>query len=324
VENDANIALVVIGFLIVWLLGTTFSRRIIKILYSIVENNWYRFLIKPFALAMPSATLACYKFEPLRKIVGEDALSWVDKYAGFIVLGYFLVPVVAGVEELIRKKAPTYADTLPTEGFGLLLRAIDYPVDKKMNRFLTVLGAIGSTLTPGQVFQRITDPDRQLAEIVRATHIFFDSLSKASGQKDIEFTTALFKMTKGVPVESWCFFPEASMPGQNLLRDSRSLASIAAKTGKMVVIQDIEAERKRKEPRISQYCQSEKGSAISIPITSAQIKGVPLVLRITADKAFFSEDKRVMYKKVLELFKKRILIEYALSELKNYASEESN
>lgn len=319
-ENDSNIGVIAVVFLIVWFLVVTFKCRLIKILFSIIENNWYRFAIKPFALAMPSATLACYKLESLKKIVPETALSWIDEHAGLVVLGYFLVPVVAGIEELVRKKAPTYADTLPSEGFGLLLKAIDYPVDKKMNRFLTELGTIGSAFTSGQVFQKITDPDRQLAEIVRAIHIFFDSLSKASGLGDIEFTTALFKMVNGVPVESWCFFPEASMPGQNLLKDSRSLASCAAKSGKMVIIQDIEYEKKRKDPRISKHCQSDKGSAISIPITSPQIKGVPLVLRITADKAFFSEDKRVMYKKTLELFKKRILIEYALSELKNYAS----
>jgi len=100
-------------------------------------------------------------------------INWIDKYTGFIVVGFFLAPVLVGIEALIRKKAKAYSNNLPAEGLNLLLKALDYPVDKKMNRFLSELNSANNRLTYGQVFQRITQPEKQVAEIIRAIHMYF-------------------------------------------------------------------------------------------------------------------------------------------------------
>lgn len=313
------IVAIVLCALIVWL-----KLRVIKLLCSIVENNWYKFLFKPFSLALPSATLACYKIEALKNQIPVDVFSWIDKHVGLIVFGYFMVPVVTGVEDFIKKKASEYSTSLSSEGASLLLKALDYAVDKKMNRFLSELSNTKESLTPGQVFQKITDPDRQVAEIVRAIHLFCESLASLSDTDEVEFNTVLFRMNGEVLVESWCFFPESNMPDQALLNDTQSLASNVARSGKMIIIEDIGKERKNKKSRISVQCQMEAGSALCYPIKCAPTKNIPLVLRITANKAFFSTEKRAMYEKIFERFKKRILIEYALSQFKSYASKKSS
>lgn len=296
----------------------------IQALSRIFENNWYRFLAKPFMLALPSATLACYKIEPLKDKIPGDVITWIDKEVVFLVVGLFMVPLLVGIEDFIRKLAPAYSNNLTSDGQSILLRALDYPVDKKMNHFLSVLRSAKDSMTSGQVFQAITQPDKQLAEITRAIHIFFESLAKLQDEQ-IDFTTVLFKMDDGSPVEGWCYFPESKRPEQNLLNDPKSLAANAAKNnGRTIIIQDIEKERKKPKSQISQHCPTEKGSAICYPIKSTHTKSIPLVLRITADKAFFSSDNKVLYEKILDRFSKRILIEYALSELKNYASKKIN
>lgn len=174
----------------------------------------------------------------------------------------------------------------------------------------------------GKIFLAITSPDRQLAEITRAIHVFFTGLASLEQEKDIEFTTAIFKMIDGIPAESWCYFPESEKPEQNLLNDPMSLAANTAKNGgKMIVIEDIEKEKRKRKSQISKHCQTEKGSVICYPIRNGHTKSLPLVLRITANKAFFSSDKEILYEPILRRFKTRILIEYALSELKNYGKK---
>ncbi|MBF6650100.1 hypothetical protein [Methylobacter sp. BlB1] len=266
-------------------------------------------------VALPTATLACYKVNSFKELVSADLFAWIDEHAAYLALGYFLVPLAVGFEDLIRKKAPAYLDSLTSEGQVLLLKAMDSAVEKKMKCFLSTLNLDYKNWTGEEIFQNITNPDRQLAEIMRAIHVFFESLASLSN-KEIDFTTVLFKMKNGIPEDSWCYFPESNMPEQNLLKDPSSLASYAARVGKLVIIPDIEKERISSESRISRFCRAEKGSVICFPIRSEQIKDTPFVIRISADKAFFSEENKVTYEKILGRFRKRILIEYALSELK--------
>jgi hypothetical protein len=125
------------------------------------------------------------------------------------------------------------------------------------------------------------------------------------------YLTVLFKMENNLPVDSWCYFPESNRPVPELLQDSTSLAAY----------EDIAKERISSTSKISKNCPTENGSAFCYPLKVAA--DVPLVLRITANKSFFKIENKVIYGKILEHFKKRILIEYALSELKNHVSKKA-
>lgn len=202
--------------------------------------------------------------------------------------------------------------------FFLLLTALEEPVNHKMDRFFSELNTGGNRKDAGEIFSRITDPQKQLAEITRAIHVFFEGWAKSSNDKKIDFTTTIFRMNGSVVLDVWTYFPQSQRPEAELISDFNSLAVYVANSKKLTIISDIEKEKRKRKRRISQYCVLDHGSALGYPISTGHTKGdIPLVLRITANKGFFTEDHRDLYIQILENFKKRLLIEYALSELKS-------
>lgn len=295
-----------------------FRCQVWKQLNRIIENNLYKLFIKPVALALPSVILACYKIESVKTTISPVILEIIDDNMLYVVVGLIIVPVITGIEDIIRAKSLEYSDNLSTECLFLLLAALDSPVDKKMDRFLNTLNSRSSQKNPGEIFSIITDPKKQLAEITRSIHVFFEGWSKIGSEDKIDFVTVVFRVRNKVTIEAWSYYPESQIPEQKVIEDANSLAANSAKSRKMVIIPDIEKERKKKKPQISQHCLSEHGSAICYPINTGHTKGdIPLVLRITTNKPFFKHENREVYKQILEKFKKRILIEYALSELKD-------
>lgn len=297
-------------------------------LQSLFDRDLYSFA-KPLLVALPSALIGCYRIDSIRQR-SPDFFAWIEMHLPGIALGYIAVPVLVGLEEWVKKQSPKYGNNISSKGVALLLRALDSPVDTKMNRFLSMLALVGDNqISKTDVFQTITDPDKQLAEIIRAIHLFFDGYSKlADAKAEIEFTTVLFKMSNSVPVKPWCYFPECNRPGEGLLNNRGSLAANAAKanngSGKTIIVENIEKEKRKTKSLISKNCASEHGSALCFPIKSNHVSAkVPLVLRITTNRPFFLEHKKVQYEEVLKRFEKRILIEYALSELKSYVTESS-
>jgi len=208
---------------------------------------------------------------------------------------------------------------LSGDGALLLLTALDKPVEIKMDRFLSTITSKTSNQNLSFIFNKITRPEKQVAEITRSVHIFFEGISKIGRTEKIDFVTVVFVMKNNLSVDARSYHPQSELPQKNLIEDKNSLAANAAREGKIIIIPDIEREARRgKASQISRHCTSEQGSALCFPISSGHIKGgVPLVLRITASKPFFNKKNRLVYIDLLEMFKKRILIEYALNELKN-------
>ncbi len=304
---------------ILYLSRHTVWRIVIKLLGGIIHSYWYKLLIKPTALGLPSATLACYKIDQVKNAV-PDIFKFIDNHIELVVVGLFIVPAITGLEDIIKSKSSKYSDSLPIEALFLLLTALESPVNQKMDRFLTELNSNPDNKAPGDIFNKITDPKKQIAEITRSIHIFFESWYKINNEEKIDFTTVVFRVENDVPVDVWSYFPQSQKPEPNLINDINSLAARSVQSKKMIVISDIEKEKKKKEKkkRISQYCLSDQGSAICYPLRTGHTKGdVPLTIRITTNKPFFDEENLPLYKYILEQFKSRLLIEYALSELKD-------
>ncbi len=224
-----------------------------------------------------------------------------------------MVPLLVGIEDFIRKLAPAYSNSLTSDGQSTLLRALDYPVDKKMNHFLSVLRSAKDSMTSGQIFQAITQPDKQLAEITRAIHIFFESLAKLQDEQ-LDFTTVLFKMDDGAPVEGWCYFPESKRPEQNLLNDPKSLAANAAKNnGRTIIIQDIEKEKKSQGLKFLNIAQQKKVRPFATPLKAHTPKASHLFLELLQIKLFFHPITRYCMKKYLTDLQKEFLLNMHLA-----------
>lgn len=293
---------------------------LIIVLGSIIEHGIYKFGVRPLVLGLPSATIAFYKIEALRGKVPPELLVWLDEKALWFVVCYIILPIFVSLEDLVKQLAKKINAVISQEVYALLLGVIDKPVEKKMNRFITFLAQNGDKKhSPAHIFNKITQPEKQAAEIVRSIHTFFDGFSKILGENDIEFQTVLFKLENNIAKQSWCYFPESSPPEKALLGDNASLAVFSAKERKMIIIEDIASEQKKATPRISKNCTSDRGSAICYPVRYIQTNTVPLVIRVVANKPFFEIKKRSYYNDVFKRFEKRILIEYSLSELKQDA-----
>lgn len=308
---------------------SSFKGSGLRVAYKAIDSSFYLFAVKPLIMALPSATIALYKWPSAKGILSPAIFQWIDENIFIVVTGYFLIPLFVITEDFIKKKAPAYFVELSAEGQNLLLKSLNLPVDKKMNRFLLFLKEHSNQkLTPGQIFKDITNPDVQLAEIIRAIHLFFEGYAKLHNRKTINFTTVLFKIKEGRPVESWCYFPEGNRPNDELLNDSTSLAAQTVKENRMIIVEDIQKEKEKiknnKKSKISANCQQEEGSELCFPIRLTAKNTIPLVLGVTASECFFLVENSVLYENILETFRKRIIIEYTLSEMKSHVSKPQN
>jgi hypothetical protein len=288
----------------------------LKVLSLCFKNGWYRFLLKPILIASPSSLLVASRIENLKENF-PTVYEITKEYGLTIVFLSVLTPVVITyIEELVNKKLNQFEEL---NDHFVLLKSLNLPVEKKSKRFIEELEKIkkNSTIKSDEIFLQITKPDEQIAEIVRSLHLFFVGL----GKSDKNFSTALFRMKNGVAIESWCYFPQDAAPDSKLLNDSDSLASHTVKRKKMLIVENIEKEKKLDGSVVSKNCVLNDGSAICYPIKFAE--EYPLVIRITEEGNFFKKDYQKLYKKVFENFQKRIQIEYALSEIKCHVEQQA-
>ncbi|MGD7033482.1 hypothetical protein [Methylotuvimicrobium buryatense] len=310
--------------ILIYVLRKPIFKKLVKAYLAVIRSFLYKILVKPVVLALPSAVLAIYKIDSAKNAMPPIIIEKIDAHIVIIVFGLVIVPILSSFEDFIDSKSSKYDDNISTEGLFLLLSALDSPVDKKMDRFLTALNKSTCATSPGKIFNKITEPEKQLAEITRAIHILLEGLYKIENKDKVDIVTVVFRMKNNRSRDVWSYYPESQIPESDLISDQKSLASYSAKNKRMTIISDIKAEKKKKNRKISEYCNLEEGSAICYPINTGHTKEIPLVIRITANKQFFDEEKREIYIKVLEVFKKRILIEYALSELKDRATDKAN
>lgn len=268
--------------------------RLVTIIDKIIGKSYYKYAGRPFLIALPSFTLACYKIDFFKNRLPANVFPWLDDNFTLLICCYILIPLFISFEECIKESSKKINTELPNEIFVLFLRTLDLPVEKKLNRFLNFLkDNKGNNLTSGQTFKGITDPDKQVAQLAESIHIFFDGLAQCSMCKDVEFSTVLFRMEGNLINENWCHFPRHLPPLKALLQDKATLAHCAAKEQHSVIIEDIEEEKKKKnKSRISKRCLADTGSVICYPIVCLHTGEVPLAVRVVANKPFFHKKKK--------------------------------
>lgn len=288
----------------------------LKILSLFFKNGWYRFLLKPIFIALPSSLLVASRQANLKENFPNFYEIATEHGLKIVVLSVLVPILITYIEELVNNKLNQFEEL---NDHLVLLKSLNLPVEKKSKRFIEELEKIKNnpTIKSDEVFLQITKPDEQIAEIVRSLHLFFVGL----GKSDKNFSTALFRMKNGVAIGSWCYFPEDAAPDSKLLNDSDSLASHTVKKKKMLIVENIEKEKKLDSSVVSKNCVLNDGSAICYPIKFAE--DYPLVIRITEESNFFRKDYQKLYKKVFENFQKRIQIEYALSEIKCHVEQQA-
>jgi len=141
-------------------------------------------------------------------------------------------------------------------------------------------------------------------------------------KKDEKLKTMLFSIENNTVKECWCSFPDSFAPSQKAYADKKSLIAKTTKSKKMLIIENIKKEKEKgSKLRISSHCETEDGSVVTFPIrTNLLAKDVLLVIQVIFEDSFFKINHAKIYKQIFEEFEKRILIEYALKEIKSHAN----
>jgi hypothetical protein len=198
-----------------------------------------------------------------------------------------------------------------------LITALDHIVGIKNIRFGTHASA-ASELTKESVFCRITEPSKQIWEIVRSICEFFNATQTEKRRSLIRVTLAVIQDKKIVSLPA--FFPsdhpiKASV---SILNHPKSTFLIAARTRKMVIIENIQKELKK--PKVTRRFvdteneEDNKGYMICYPVYYYNgSENIPYVISIHSDEPdYFKNEFKDLYEHSLHRFALRLSVEHSL------------
>ena len=209
----------------------------------------------------------------------------------------------------------------------MLIAAIDNVVGSKARRFAERAGNING-LTRESVFDEITQPTKQIAEIARAICDLFNLATTDKKRRNlIRVVLATINENNeitGLPI----YYPEDEPVRSTVdaLNDPSSAIRIAAKTRRIVIITDIAKELKKAKGK-RKFAdtgneQDNVGSLICYPVLHNGTKRVPFVISIHCEDAgYFKEDFIDLYELTLQRFALRLSLEYSLLTIKEKLSE---
>lgn len=291
-----------------------------------IYSNWYiRLFFVPVALVVPPASInALYTNKGIKTFLHSNFPDFFNFIAPIghehvIFFNFFVLLYPAAflaVGGLIAKRAQ--ANGLNVTGLLALLASIDQIVGVKNTRFAKNLSNV-SQLTKESAFEAITEPQTQIAEIVRSICDFFNATRAGKNKPLIRVALAVMKGNKitDLPV----FFPTDEPIRTSIanLNSPNCSFIIAAKTKKMILISDISKELKKplaKRKYIStENDQDNNGSIICHPIRTKL--GVPYVISIHCEEpGYFKDEFKELYEHSLERFALRMNLEHSLLMIK--------
>lgn len=283
-------------------------------------------IIKAFIVGIPAVLLGFAEWN-FKDVVPLQ--SWVSQYFEknplwlFILL--FLPIILTVLFELYEELAMVIKERTSLEAVQLitLLAALDEIVGHKMERFGAFLREIrNKRIAREEIFDRITQPDHQIDCLISQLHVTLHSLTN-----DHSLKIVLVSIENGLPADFVQFMPKDSRPHQNILEKGadKSLFHFVAKEKKPIWIEDIEAYIALPKPKVKKYYtdgdyETNKGSIVEFPILHPHLNKVVYVLTIKSEKiGFIGKTFAKKFKKVVEIFSKRIILEHSLKCIKERA-----
>ncbi len=260
-------------------------------------TNKFKFLWVSFS-ALPGVIVIIYKIAILKnkfKIIPYI----VENHPYLFVMWLLAIPIGNYFFDYLKEKK-YYEVFYPIEIQTLLTRQIDKPVEAKQDRFLNYLkkNIWQNSIDVTKIFIEITHPQQQLDKITESIFTFFEGSFLLMKLKEIKAKVLLVKFNNNgdIDEDSIFYYPPSDYPGDKLLEDKNSIIHIAYAKEEIILIEDIEQARIKKE--ISEHCETREGSAIAYPVRCRHIGIVPYVIRIVITK------KNILTKKIKFFMKK--------------------
>ncbi|NHQ86706.1 hypothetical protein HA050_11315 [Iodobacter sp. HSC-16F04] len=297
---------------------------------SILENWFISKIISPIFITIPPAiTLLYYTKNPAKDWIVKNSpplSQFLNEHAATMLLFSVLwLPIWQRVRDFIK-----YAGSSPIEvsakNVTLLLAAFENIVAFKNKRFSDAARQIISGKSDAEsIFNLITQPESQIEETVQQIYTYFVAFDPLSKYK---INLAIIDNSEVKLIKF--YYPRTAEVRTpiDILNNENSGIRIAARTGKMVIIEDVEHEQSAPKARYvtSPDIETKPGSLICYPIKSGINSKVVFVVSIFCETPKkFKEDKefKKYYNELLKHFGVRLTLEHNLLVLKGAVNAQS-
>jgi hypothetical protein len=298
-----------------------FVTALVRAVFFFLEDSWWgKFFLRPLMLTLPAIILTVGQ---LVKNVGDvfnahPWLTWCVAALPFVIeLGLSLLRERIGLPKLTN------------QGYYDLMSIIDRDiVGSKMNRFGEKAKEVANRkkgqhrLTCTEIFKEITQPEQQFQVISRA---IFDYFMSTMRQDSVDLEVFIVETDDTKPIARLAFYPKnhVPMPVEKLQPDASAFCT-ALRIKQMHIIPDTEKEAGKARPGYLKIDGDYNGpsSMICYPIKHGELDRYVMAVAIRAKKTdVFRVSDRVQYQYVMEVFERRLLIEYSLLRLRREASD---
>lgn len=303
----------------------SFINKSAKKLYGYYSGFFSKVAINLIVLTPPALVGTVYSNKDvksyLRSLLGDDHYGFIAEMGRNHVLLFnvssFVWPILLVTlgSEISRRAKESGVNA---GGLITLLKALDSIVGVKNKRFHNHLKKVDS-ITKETAFEKITDPQAQIAEIVREIGVYFNAVGV---KKDalIRVTLAVVEgdKVKEIPI----FYPNDEPVKSSIasLNNESSGFLTAIRTKKTVLVSDIKKELKKTADKrkfvATENEEDNSGSIICYPV-KAYDQTIPFVISVHSDEdGYFQEDLKDVYEHSLQRFALRLSVEYSLLKMK--------
>lgn len=294
-------------------------------LYSFYSGWFNKVLINLLVLVPPALIATLYSNKDVKnfiRVVTSDAtythIATVGRdYVLLFNLFTFVWPVLLlSIGSEIAKRAQS--NGVNVEGLFALIKSLDSIVGIKNKRFHLHTKNIDQ-LSKDTAFENITDPNAQIAEIVKEIGVFFNAIGEKK-RALIRVTLAVMKEGKidSLPI----FYPndEPIKSTIDSLNSPNSAFLTAYKSKKTLLISDIKKELKQPNGK-RKFAETENEEDNSGSMICYTVKvydsSIPFVISIHSDESgYFKDEFKEVYEHTLQRFALRLSVENSLLIMK--------
>jgi len=288
---------------------------------KVLTNGWFKFAVFPGIEAAPAAVAALY--------IGINKAALNDNKAAWIVFGAAIGGGVlaagraalteSGVQLVSAKEA--IIDGLNTEKEQLLrlVGHVRVVVSAKSRRFHESLKRLPNPVEPGVAFLTITQPDEQIAEIVRNIHEYFRYFPNFQSRETL--TVSLMRWNDSERhLEYAGHFPLNDVPrtSPSEFRDNTTIAGRAFFEQNMTISENL-----RIDPNYKKLSGPSDGSMFAYPVWDDFDQKVVFVINVVSSIIQrFNESERDLLTIPMQVFAERLVLENSLRDLKGRVKAE--
>jgi hypothetical protein len=264
----------------------------------------------------PFAKWLSASFPGIAKILDSSPAQWI---VFTVVWAWFWHHLIRWSVKWFQKGPSGWDNAAP-----IMLLGIGSVVGSKSARFLKALEEElkSPTHDASRVFETISQPERQISELMQNLYLVFESLLKQEGQPraQLKVNLAVIKDSQVVSIRYHYPYDHPVRSTIENLNNPRSGIQTAIRDKNLVIIESIrdDGEKDDGEFFITDISrQEEDGSLLCYPVDLRPLAEVAFVISVCYyERASFKKRFRQSYKEILDPFALRLRLEYSLLGLK--------